>query len=350
MKKLLLVLASVLGLSANVSAHDLADAMDRVLPSIAYIRVERFQQRDRVNETTREVTKVDIPASPIVGSGFIIDSNKVVTNYHVISYAVQNNTKVFITLIDSNARYEGKILGYDKVADVALLEIEGDHPSVIISPSTQLRMGDIVFSISNFYGIGWSGTQGTVSSNSRDDTRYPYIKNLQLQLLTGTGSSGGPVFNDQGEVVALNRSIVSMFPTQSLFARTRSPSMLSMVAFPVRADSVIKSLDRIRDELVVKRVDLGARLLEFGSDSAFHTNEDSDFQTGIIVVLIDKDVVTTLKNSDLIVSVEGKEFISPADLLTWLDKNYSENDSVNVQVYRGEEIINIAVTLRTAGD
>ena len=346
MKKILVCFLYLVFSSNNGHTHDLAEVMNSVLPSIAYIRVERFQTYDQINEVTREVTKVDVPQSPIVGTGFVIDGNNVVTNYHVIASAIQNNTKVHITFIDNNKQYEAKILGYDKVADVALLEIEGDHQSVVISSPSNLRMGDEVFSISNFYGIGWSGTQGSISSNQRRDSRFPYIKNLQLQLLTGSGSSGGPVFNETGEVIALNRSIVSMLPIQVM---GRNPSMLSMVAFAVRGDTVIDSIKRIREDLIVHRIDLGISLISFGADSTYHINEDEDFFTGIIVLSIDRGTTTTLKESDLIIAIRGRTFTDPGELLSWLDENFEEGEVINMEVYRDEQIINIAVTLGVAG-
>ena len=348
MKKILVCFLYLVFFSSNGHTHDLTEVMNSVLPSIAYIRVERFQTRDQINEVTREVTKVDIPQAPIVGTGFVIDGNNVVTNYHVIAFAIQNNTKVHIMFINNNKQYKAKIIGYDKVADVALLQIDGIHPSVIISSCADLRMGDEVFSISNFYGIGWSGTQGSISSNQRSDSRYPYIKNLQLQLLTGSGSSGGPVFNAKGEVIALNRSIVSMFPSQIMMGR-RNPSMLSMVAFAVRGDTVMDSIERIREDLIVRRVDLGVSLIPFGADSTYHINEDEDFFTGIIVLSLDRGVTTTLKISDLIIAIEGRTFTDPGELLSWLDDNYEEDDVINMEVYRDEKVINIAVTLGVAG-
>lgn len=347
MKKILVCFLCFVFFSNNGHTHDLTEVMNSVLPSITYIRVERFQTFDRINAVTKEVTKVDVPQTPIVGTGFIIDGNNVVTNYHVIAHAIKNNTKIHISFIDNNKQYEAKILGYDKIADVALLEIEGDHPSVIISPCVDLQMGDEVFSISNFYGIGWSGTQGSISSNKRNDTRYPYIKNLQLQLLTGSGSSGGPVFNKKGEVIALSRSIVSMFPIQ--FILGRNPSMLSVVAFAVRGDTVMDSINRIREDLIVTRIDLGVNLIPFGEESIYHTNEDEDFFTGVIVLSVDPGITTTLKTSDLIIAIRGRTFTDPGELLLWLDDNFEEGDVIGIEIYRDEQVINISVTLGVAG-
>jgi len=351
MKRLFIGLVALLTLSTG-QAHDLADMMNDVLPAVAYIRVEQFVVRDKVDLVTKLTSKVRVPTTPIVGTGFVIDNNNVVTNYHVIAFAVKHNTEIYITFENSNQRYLGKVLGYDKVADVALVEISDEHPSVEILDSAEFRMGDPVFSISHFYGIGWSGTQGTISSGLRRDRRYPYINNLQLQLLQGSGSSGGPVFNEDGKVIGLNRSILSMFPKS--IVPTRSGSMLSMVGYPVRGDSLLEAIEAIRKDIIVVHLDLGVSLIEFGKDSMFHLNYASgndEYPIGTMVMNIDKGVTTTLQETDIIISIEGKEFSDPVDLFEWLNtqSEFTHGDTVNVQVYRDTEIINIAVPLTIAG-
>jgi S1-C subfamily serine protease len=326
--------------------------MNDVLPAVAYMRIEQFVVREKVDPITRLTTTVRIPTTPIVGTGFVIDGNNIVTNYHVIAFAIKHNTEIYVTFENSNQRYLGKVLGYDKIADVALVQIPGDHPSVEISTHDDFRMGDPVFSISHFYGIGWSGTQGTISSELRRDVRYPYISNLQLQLLQGSGSSGGPVFNERGKVVALNRSIVSMFPRSTV--PTRSGSMLSMVGYPVRGDTLLTAIAAIRKDIIVVHLDLGVTLTNFGSDSMFHLNYASgqdDYPIGMMVMTIDKGMTTTLHASDIIISIEGKKFSDPVDMFNWLSSQtkFRQGDTVNVQVYRDTEVINIAVPLTIAG-
>ena len=327
--------------------HDLADAMNRVLPSITYIRAQQFQTIVEVNKETQEVTEKEVLVSPIIGTGFIVNKNIVVTNHHVVEDAIENDRKISIMFIEDNMRYEATIIGYDIVTDVALLKIEGEHPSVKINISDDLRMGAEVFTISHFYGIGWSGTTGIISSITRSDQRYPYINNIQLQILSGTGSSGGPVFNEDGEVVGLNRSIISMQPR--IPQLTGSTRQLSMVAFPVRGDSVVEAIKRILAEKIVVRVDLGVGLVPFGGESAYHTNEDSEFFTGVIVFSKDNDSKTALETSDLIISVDDTTFTNPAELLEYLDNTYDPGDVVKMYVYRNEKIINIDVTLESIG-
>lgn len=334
-------------------AHDLAETMSEVLPSVVYIRVESFIVREQVDLTTRLASSVRVPSTPIVGTGFVIDGNNIVTNYHVIDFAVKNNTAVYITFEESKQRYLAKILGYDKIADVALLSIPGVHPSVEILDCQDLSMGDTVFSISHFYGIGWSGTQGSISSINRNESRFPYINYLQLQLLQGSGSSGGPVFNDDGKVIGLNRSILSMIPRSSI-EKTASSSMLSMVGYPIRGDTLITAIDSIREDIIVVHLDLGVSLIEFGRDSMFHLNYSSGsdvYPFGTMVMSIDKNTTTTLKNSDIIISIEGNRFSDPVELYAWLNKQtkYKAESTVNVQVYRDTEIINIVVPITLVG-
>lgn len=350
MRNLIVGLIALLIFSTSL-AHDLTEKMNEVLPSVAYIRVEAFVMRQKIDPITKLTKRVRVPSQPMIGTGFVIDGNNVVTNYHVIAFAVKNNTSIHVTFQGNNQRFKAKILGYDKIADIALLEIPGEHPSVKILNQSELRMGDTVFSISHFYGIGWSGTQGIISSNNRRDVRYPYINNLQLQLLQGSGSSGGPVFNEDGHVIAQNRSIVSMFPRGTTPAG--SSSMLSVVGYPIRGDTIVQSIKAIRKDTIVTYLDLGVSLIEFGKDSPFHLNYDDStyYPVGIMVMTIDKNMKTPLQPADVIISIAGRKFTDPIDLFKWLNNQdkYKAGEVINVQVYRDAKIINIAIPITMAG-
>lgn len=347
MNKIIVCFLSIILFNSTGHTHDLADAMERVLPSITYIRAQQFNTVKTVDPTTKEITEKQVEVNPIVGTGFIIEDNIVVTNHHVIDKAIRNKSEIYVSFVEDNTKHLATVIGYDKITDVALLSIEGEFPSLVISACTNLRMGSSIFTISHFYGIGWSATNGIVSSTERNDSRYPYVNNLQVQLLSGTGSSGGPVFNADGNVVGLNRSIVSMFPRVNML--TGSPRMLSMVAFPVRGDSMIEAIENIKEHIVVEHMDLGVQMIPFGVDSSFHINKDPDFFTGIIVFQKDRTSSTTLKQSDLIVSLDNQTFTDPIELLSYLDENYEVGDVVKLYVYRDEKLINIDVTLEAAG-
>ena len=63
-------------------------------------------------------------SSAVSGSGFIISADGyVVTNYHVIQYAVQQNYKLTIMMRDGKS-YAAKVIGYEQDNDLAVVKID----------------------------------------------------------------------------------------------------------------------------------------------------------------------------------------------------------------------------------
>src|SRR5579871_4943290 len=96
------------------------------------------------------------------GSGFILDrSGHVLTNFHVIEGA---NRGIDVQLSNKH-HYSAKVIGTDKVHDLALLQI--DAPSlepVTLADSSELAVGQKVYAIGNPFGLGGTMTRGIISS------------------------------------------------------------------------------------------------------------------------------------------------------------------------------------------
>jgi serine protease Do len=141
-----------------------------------------------------------------LGSGFIISADGyVVTNNHV----VENATEVSVTL-DGGKVVPAKIIGVDKKTDLALLKLNegGPYPYVQFSSATP-RVGDWVLAVGNPFGLGGTVTAGIVSARGRDIGSGPYDDYLQIDAPVNRGNSGGPTFNNLGEVVGVNTAIYS---------------------------------------------------------------------------------------------------------------------------------------------
>ncbi len=351
MKNVIVCLLGVFLLSQPIHAHNLADVIEEVLPSVTYIEVERYTVKRRVDVSSNSIVEVREKGSPSAGTGFVIEGNLVVTNYHVISRAVRDGENIYVKFDSNNGvRYKATIVGYDEVADVALLGIEGKHPSLEIAKNTEdLRMGEDIFTISNYYSIRHSATQGIVSSNNRADVRFPYIRLLQLQVLQGSGSSGGPVLDDQGKVIALNHKILSMVPGEVF--RTSNPSLMSMSAFTIRGDQLKHSIELIKEQGIVKRMDLGLYLQNYGMTSERYLYDPipgSQNVSGVVVVRVDKGGPEQFKANDIIVGVDDERFTNAAGLLRWLNENKQEGDIVKIQVYRDGSMLNITTEVEAA--
>ena len=141
------------------------------------------------------------------GSGFIISADGyVVTNNHV----VENATEIEV-ILQNGDRYEASIKGRDPKTDLALLKVKVDEalPFVELGDSDSARVGEWVVAVGNPFGLGGTVTAGIVSARGRDINSGPYDDYLQIDAPINRGNSGGPLFNNQGQVIGVNSAIYS---------------------------------------------------------------------------------------------------------------------------------------------
>jgi tetratricopeptide (TPR) repeat protein len=136
------------------------------------------------------------------GSGFIVRENgAIVTNYHVISNAEDIKVKVG----DKVLEVEG-LLHIDKENDVVILKAKGkDLQSVKIGDIEKLSVGEKVYVISSPQGLKNTISDGILSGIRNIDSQR---KILQITAPVSEGSSGGPVFNKDGEVIGIATFII----------------------------------------------------------------------------------------------------------------------------------------------
>jgi len=142
------------------------------------------------------------------GSGFIIHKDGyILTNAHVI----ENSDSVQIAL-STGGLFKGKIIGMDRVADLALIKIDCPDPLPVIplGISKELKPGDWVMAIGSPFGLDLTVTVGIVSAKGRSLGATPYDDFIQTDTPINPGSSGGPLINTQGEVVGINTAIMQM--------------------------------------------------------------------------------------------------------------------------------------------
>ena len=138
-----------------------------------------------------------------LGSGFIVrEDGAVVTNYHVIHMASDIMIKTGTKVRD----VEG-VLYVDPENDLAIIKMEGKgYPTVRIGDAGNLRVGEKVYVVGNPHGLENTISEGIVSGiREVDATR----KLLQITAAISPGSSGGPVFNDNGEVVGIATFLIA---------------------------------------------------------------------------------------------------------------------------------------------
>ncbi len=132
------------------------------------------------------------------GSGFNIEEGGVIaTNFHVISGA----SSIKCTF-DNNTSYEvDYILNYNPLKDIALLHLKDakDLPVVKLSDSDKVELAEEVLAIGNPMEL-----QNTVSDGIISGIRNFYgINYIQTTASISSGSSGGPLFNSNGNVIGI---------------------------------------------------------------------------------------------------------------------------------------------------
>src|SRR5688500_10265140 len=132
------------------------------------------------------------------GSGFFIDTDRVVTNRHVLEGAVRAEVHS-----STGTRYPVKgVLAVDAEGDIAILLVEAPPNSVRPLPldRTSPQEGESVVVIGNPFGLEGSVTNGIVSA-VRDIPTFGRI--IQITAPISPGSSGSPVVNMQGQVIGV---------------------------------------------------------------------------------------------------------------------------------------------------
>jgi S1-C subfamily serine protease len=133
-----------------------------------------------------------------IGSGFFMTRDGLaVTNYHVIEGA----SSAIITTADGKKYPVKGVCGYDKVADLAILQIDGTGFSFLtLADSDRLEIGMPLYAIGSPFGLINTISPGIVSSTARKLDGSTFI---QYSAPISTGSGGGPVLNTKGQVVGV---------------------------------------------------------------------------------------------------------------------------------------------------
>ena len=203
-----------------------ADLAERLQPAVVNIstdqRVEVQQRRlpPGFEEFFRRFGgEIPFSQGPItqrgqsLGSGFIISPDGyIVTNNHVVAPAHPQAVveQIRVTLADGT-ELEAEVVGRDVPSDLAVLKVNprGRLPFVRFGDSTRTRVGDWVVAIGNPFGLGGTVTAGIVSALHRNLNAGNYDRYIQTDAPINSGSSGGPMFDLNGNVIGINTALIS---------------------------------------------------------------------------------------------------------------------------------------------
>ena len=138
-----------------------------------------------------------VTSGSALGSGFAVGENCVVTNAHVIDDPGAITLKTY-----SGDKYKAFLVGYDVDKDIAVLGVEGvSFTPLTVADYRMMNTGDDVYAIGAPKSMAYTLTKGVVSAKERKIGGYTYI---QTDAAINEGNSGGPLINEEGNVIGMN--------------------------------------------------------------------------------------------------------------------------------------------------
>lgn len=151
----------------------------------------------------------------VAGTGVLIDSDKgqVLTNAHVVS-----GLATLKAVLRDRETVSASIVGQSPCDDLAIVELRSvpeDVEALDLGDSAKVRSGEPVTALGYPEAFGSAEKQKVVSTfgdissadvkNAEPDRslpRYPHV--IQHQATLNAGNSGGPLLDDEGDVIGIN--------------------------------------------------------------------------------------------------------------------------------------------------
>src|SRR5690606_34498690 len=218
-----------------------------------------------------------------------------------------------------------------------LLKVQGaNFPQLSTGDVDRLRVGEPVLAIGSPFGFDYSASAGIVSAKMRNmmgETSVPFI---QTDVALNPGNSGGPLFNQSGEVVGVNSRI---------FSGTGGYMGLS---FSIPIDVAMDVADQLKKNGKVTRAYLGVMLKDIDRNLAESYNLSKPEGSLITQVAPNSPAAKAgFKVGDVILKFNGTPISRTGELLNYLNRT-GPNQSIQLEVLRDDKRQNISATLITA--
>ena len=338
MRGLIFILAATILPVASALAqigNSYADLVEKLQPSVVNISTtnllsEETEEQDEnlgIISSNPVIQKYFAPQKSehtSLGSCIFIDEKGyILTNNHVI----ENAKEIWVTLADES-RLQAKLVGADSKTDSAIIKIDSPKSltPVKLGDSDKIRVGDWIIAIGNPFGLGGSVTAGIVSAKSRDIEAGSYDNFIQTDASINQGSSGGPMFDMNGEVIGVNTAIFS----------TSGGSMGIGFATPINLLKFV--IEEIKSKGKVERGWLGIRIQPQSRDMA--SSIAQKVPSGVMISSVSEDSAAQkagIEAGDVIIALNEEEVLNPKEFSRKIAET-SPGQKIKLDIWRNSQV------------
>ncbi len=297
------------------------------------------------------------------GSGFVYDDEgHIITNYHVVEGAETVEVD-----FSSGLKVYGEVIATDIDSDIAVIKVDVPADELVPLPlgdSDALKVGQMVVAIGNPYRLTSTITLGIVSAKGRildslrtteDFTSYTAGDLIQTDAAINPGNSGGPLLNLAGEVVGINRAIRTSGTTiegeavNSGIGYAVSINIVKRVV-PILIsegtyDYPLMGISSSSTELTLSQWEQISDTLTSGVYVVSVTPGGPADRAGLVGGSQPTDIQGFYSGGDIIIAVDGIPVNLYGDLISYIFKNKSPGDVINLTINRNGQEMEVPLTL-----
>ncbi len=312
------------------NTHDISQILEETSKSVVGI--------SKIVANNTGIFSINSEKTLSLGSGIIVsDNGYILTNEHVSG---SKYSKCYVTIEGEEKEYPGTVIWSDSDIDLSIIKIEklGLIPAKLAN-SDNIRVGNKAYAIGNPIGLEFQRTvtSGIVSAVDRtiklkEDEEYSYMEDLiQTDATINNGNSGGPLINEQGEVIGVN---------------TVKIEEAEGIGFAIPINIVKPIIEKLKKEGIFNEASIG--IYAYDKEVIQYLEEDLDFETGIYIVSVKKDGAAYgkgLMTGDIITKIDNVSLNKMSDLRKYI---YSKDigDKVILMIERKGKNFGIEIELQ----
>lgn len=263
-----------------------------------------------------------------MASGFVIDR----MGHVITSNQATRDLNMFEVVFSDGKKWPAKVLGEDSRHDIAILELIAPEkeflslPPLRLSPKTEIKPGNEVFSISNPFGTGYSVLKGVITSGLRSVARPDKMvvdSVIETDLSLTPGDAGSPIFDVSGNLLGMNTMIFN--PLGEEWRRS----------FAISTEIILGSVSRIIDMGNVEWAWFGAKFISV--TQGISTILNLPVTSGVMLTEVTKGGPAEkagLKGADREMGLRGDIYPMGGDIIVSMDKKAISSDSDLLHILR----------------